>query len=100
MAAPKSTNINRNFKNILNECIITEMNSNTNHNTIVHIPDINYDTFISLNKSEFCKLLKEQSNIAHGRGVKIHKAIKQILNSQTNDNNSNNSSGKGPVICV
>eukprot|EP01084_Bolivina_argentea_P167773 291097_1 len=91
-----NTNVNLNFQMILSECIYKEMNinpntnNNSNNNNMIHIPNIDYNRFISLNKTEFCKLLKEQSNIAHGRGVKIHKSIKEILHSQTNDNNSNN----------
>lgn len=90
MSLPKTTNINQNFQNILTECINKEMNSNSNHNQVIPIPNIDHNAFIQLNRTQFCKLLKEQSSIAHGRGVKIHKAIRETLNSQTNDNNSNN----------
>ena len=89
---PANNLINRNFQKILTECIIKEMSTNSNHNTTVNIPNIDHNIFISLNKSQFCKILQEQSSIATTRGVKIYKAIKQTLNCQTNDNNSNNHS--------
>eukprot|EP01083_Nonionella_stella_P030835 84481_1 len=89
----QNTNININFNMILHEAISREMNlTNPNNNKNKNAPGfcIPYTTFISLHKNEFCKLLKEQSNIAQGKSIKIYKAVKQTLHSQTNDNTSNN----------
>eukprot|EP01084_Bolivina_argentea_P208389 355319_1 len=85
----QNTNININFNMILHEAISREMNlTNPNNNKNKNAPGfcIPYTTFISLHKNEFCKLLKEQSNIAQGKSIKIYKAVKQTLHSQTNDN--------------
>ena len=84
------------FQQILRQCISRELGDNiVSRNTADNdsdaaartfiFPVMDHATFLSLNKSQFCKQLKEQSGIPHGRGVKILKALKQRLQPQTNE---------------